>query len=65
MQNTNPLLSTTDAAPQIGIKPTTLEIWRVQGKGPRYLKIGRLVRYRLSDLTAWLDAQTRNNTSEV
>lgn len=48
-----------------GLKPNTLEGWRVQGKGPRYVKIGRLVRYRIEDLNAWLEAQTRTSTSQV
>lgn len=58
------LLNTRQAAEHIGIKETTAEIWRCYGKGPRYLKIGRLVRYRLSDLDAWLDQQARSSTSQ-
>jgi hypothetical protein len=29
--------------------------WRLVGEGPAYCKIGRLVRYRQEDLTAFLD----------
>lgn len=47
------------------IKENTAEGWRVQGTGPRYIKIGRLVRYRIEDLDAWLEAQTRSSTSQV
>lgn len=36
----------------------TLEQWRSQGKGPKYIKVGRHVRYRWSDVNAWLDAQS-------
>lgn len=32
---------------------------------PKFIKIGRSVKYRWSDVEEWLDAQTRNSTSEV
>jgi predicted DNA-binding transcriptional regulator AlpA len=41
----------------LGVKPTTLSMWRHQGKGPRYLKIGRSCFYLESDIEKWLDAQ--------
>ncbi len=34
------LLSNKQAARLLGIQPNTLEIWRVQGKGPPFLKLG-------------------------
>ena len=46
------------------LKPGTLEIMRVQGRGPRFVKFGRAVRYRRADLDAWAEAQARQNTSE-
>jgi predicted DNA-binding transcriptional regulator AlpA len=42
----------------------TLQKDRLRGTGPRYLKIGRLVRYRHGDVEAWLDARVRRSTSE-
>lgn len=55
------------AAEILGIRPQTLRAWRMTGRGPKYIryggKTGRIV-YRLSDLEAWLDAQTHQNTSE-
>lgn len=60
------LVSTPQAAEYLGnLKPNTLEGWRVQGIGPRYRKIGRLVRYSLDDLDAYIEAQTRRSTSQV
>lgn len=55
--NFNQSLTTPEAAQFIGIKPATLEHWRWEKCGPRYLKLGRAVRYRLEDLNAWLEAQ--------
>jgi hypothetical protein len=56
---TNPeLYDTPGAAAFIGVKPGTLEVWRaLKRPQPRYLKIGRLVRYRRQDLLDWLDAR--------
>ena len=30
-----------------------LSVWRVNGQGPTYLKIGNRIRYRLEDVEAW------------
>jgi hypothetical protein len=34
-----------DAAAYIGVTPGTLNTWRSQGKSPRFIKVGGLVRY--------------------
>lgn len=57
------LLSTEEAAALIGIKPGTLAIWRTTGKSPRFIKVGKLVRYHERDIIEWLDAHTHANTS--
>jgi predicted DNA-binding transcriptional regulator AlpA len=50
----NTLLSNCEAAAFLGVSPDTLPRWRWSGIGPSYLKIGRSVKYRLSDLEAYL-----------
>ncbi len=35
------------------ITPRTLERWRADGKGPRFLRIGRHIRYSESDILAF------------
>lgn len=47
-----------------GIKTKTAETWRVRGFGPRYVKVGALVRYRKSDVRAWMESRTVGSTSE-
>lgn len=42
----------------------TMAGWRVKGIGPRYRKCGRLVRYSLEDLDAFLQENTFTSTSE-
>lgn len=49
------LLSTPRAAEYMGLSNRTLEEWRRHGKGPRHMKVGRLVRYDPADLDAFLD----------
>lgn len=53
------LLDTQQAAKEIGVEPTTLEVWRsTKRHNIRYSKVGRLVRYRRSDLLKWLSSRT-------
>jgi Helix-turn-helix domain len=45
------------------ISQRTLEQWRWQGRGPRYLKIGRRVIYRMSDIDAFESGRVHSNTN--
>ena len=42
-----------------GMSPRTLEGWRSRRKGPRYMKLGGHVAYRLEDVEAFEAAQAR------
>jgi predicted DNA-binding transcriptional regulator AlpA len=37
----------------------TLRRWRCEGKGPRFLRLGGAVKYRMSDVESWLAANTQ------
>jgi excisionase family DNA binding protein len=54
-----------EAAEYTNFSKRTLQKWRVVGGGPKYLKIGRTVRYRLEDLDVFLGQSVRRNTSEA
>lgn len=41
----------------LGIARQTLCNYRCQQKGPRYVKSGRLVRYAISDVLAYMEAR--------
>lgn len=41
-------------ADHLGLSRSTLQSWRYAGRGPRYLKIGRLIRYRHEDVETFL-----------
>jgi len=45
-----------EAAAHIRYSVATLAIWRSDGRGPIYSKIGSTVRYRRGDLEGWLTA---------
>lgn len=61
------LLSNIEAANMLGLKPTTLEIWRTRGKGPKFVKLGiskqAPIRYEIGEILSWLEAQCFNSTS--
>ena len=53
------LLSPVEAAQFLGVAPQTLAIWRCEKRYPLpYVKIGALVRYRLSDLEHFIVRRT-------
>jgi predicted DNA-binding transcriptional regulator AlpA len=56
-QSDSALLRERDAARFLSVATATLQDWRHHGRGPRYLKLGKAVRYKLGDLREWLDAQ--------
>lgn len=49
-----PVLNEKEASQYTGFSVRTLQDWRFRGVGPSYIKIGRSVRYRLSELDAFL-----------
>lgn len=47
------------ASGYLNVKRGTLQVWRCTKRYPLpYVKVGRLVRYRMSDLEAFLQART-------
>jgi excisionase family DNA binding protein len=61
----NSLLDPKQAARILGLSVRTLERHRIAGTGPRFARLGRLVRYRHSDLDQWVERNLRNSTSEM
>lgn len=63
---TDRLVDTSEAARVLGIKKQTLDVWRCTGRySIPFVKVGRLVRYRTSDLEAFLNDRTVKNTAEA
>ena len=57
-KNPNYLLTTQQAREYSGnvASISAFNIWRMLGKGPKYLKIGNRVFYRPSDIDSWLES---------
>jgi hypothetical protein len=52
-------------AAELYISVNTLNRWRLEGVGPRYIKAGRRVLYDPNDVTAWLASNRRQSTSQI
>jgi hypothetical protein len=57
MNSTLELLTPTDVALSLGLRPKTLANWRTALQGPPFLKIGTRVLYERTKLEAWAQAQ--------
>ena len=53
------LINTEQAAAYLGVTSRTLEVWRCTKRHSiPYIKVGRLVKYRKTELDRWLARQT-------
>jgi excisionase family DNA binding protein len=59
------MLTTHEASDYLRLSRRTLERLRVEGTGPKFVKIGRCVRYIKSNLDDWLAARSVRSTSEA
>ncbi len=57
-------LTTPQAADYLGLAISTLNKWRCHGDGPKFIKLGRSVRYQRVDLDAFIAARRKSSTSE-
>jgi hypothetical protein len=60
-----PLLPEDEAARELKVKPQTLGAWRFRGQGPVYIKVGKLVFYRPSDIRAYVASRVVRPTEAV
>ncbi|MCL1036462.1 helix-turn-helix domain-containing protein [Shewanella submarina] len=57
-------LSNREAASYLGLKPETLSVWRSCGRySIPFIKVGRRVFYRQSDLDAFIASRTHTQTN--
>jgi predicted DNA-binding transcriptional regulator AlpA len=59
-----PLLHPNEAAKLLNVSLSWLAKSRLSGTGPRFVKIGRAVRYLESSLREYIKGRTRGSTSE-
>ena len=60
MQN---FLTEKEVAKQIRVSLAFLRRWRLAQRGPRFIKVGALVRYRAEDLEQWLESLPAGGTA--
>ena len=62
------ILTEADAAAMLRLSPRTLQRMRLEGGGPRFVRLtdgGARIGYRVADLDKWLTARTVASTSDV
>lgn len=53
-----PLLTPIQTAGLLGVEVQTLSVWRTKKRyGLKYVKVGRLIRYRAEDVQAFIDSR--------
>ena len=64
-QSQDKLLIQREVADLLCISQRTLEGWRVRGCGPAYIQISpRCIRYRMSDVMAFVEGRRHKHTSQ-
>ena len=52
------LLTRREVEKRFGISKRYLEISAMRSEGPRMVRLGRMVRYRIGDIVDWIDEHT-------
>ncbi len=58
-------LNQVELSRRLGVACRTLERWRWQGLGPKFIKIGGRVKYRLVDVEAYEQSRLCQSTSDT
>jgi excisionase family DNA binding protein len=58
------MLTQSECAELLRLSERTLERLRVSGLGPKFVRLGRSIRYRLCDVEAWIASRVVGSTSE-
>jgi len=56
-------LTEKEVAPLISVSLASLRRWRLEQRGPRFVKVGVLVRYRPEDLEQWMETLPTGGTA--
>lgn len=58
-------LTTDEVAKRYQTHPVTIKKWRIEGRGPRFIKIGRRVLYPIQELMKWESEHLLKNTAQA
>ena len=56
------LLEIDDVVDLLHVSRSLLAKWRMKGRGPRFMKVGRRILYECGEVRRWLEAQERSST---
>jgi predicted DNA-binding transcriptional regulator AlpA len=56
------LLEIDDVSSILRVSRSLLAKWRMSGRGPRFIKVGRRILYECGEVRRWLEAQERSST---
>ena len=56
------LLTSEEVSEYLGLSPHTIEMWRRKKVGPPWVKVGRSVRYKESDVSSWVERRSQETT---
>ena len=59
------LITDVELASWIRYEVRSVRNLRYSGRGPKFIKVGRLIRYRVKDVTEWLESNIRTSTSDT
>lgn len=59
------ILTEAEAAKLLCLSRRTLQRMRIDGGGPRYIKMGRRLGYTKADLVTWVEARGATSTSQA
>jgi len=59
------LLNEAQAADHLNVSNRTMQCWRLQGRGPVFVKLGKAVRYRPEDLDAYVASALAQSTTQA
>jgi len=59
------MLTTREVAAYLRLDPLTIYRWRKRNHGPRWIRDGRFIRYRRSDVLAWEQQQVTQPAPEA
>jgi excisionase family DNA binding protein len=59
------LLREAEVSSRLGLSVRTLQKWRIEGRGPRFVKLGNAVRYDPTELDEFVRSGVRESTSQT
>ena len=59
------LLNESSVAKILNCEVKTLQAWRCRGGGPKFIRVGRLIRYSHEDLQAYIHSRRVSSTSQT